>query len=125
MANIGTVILLALCISMVDNRGEVKAQTPQPLNPKAAQQYASDSEKAARGDPEAAYRIGQSLESGRLGGLKDLNKALTFYKLAAQKGHQQAAVRVAQLEAELGRSQKKQEPHHSTLQATDNSRTAP
>jgi molybdate transport system substrate-binding protein len=46
--------------------------------------------------------VGVALESGRLGGLKDLNKALTFYRLAAQKGHQQAAERVAQIEAELG-----------------------
>jgi len=92
---------------MVGSRGDVKAQAPHPLDPKAAQQYASDSEKAARGDPEAAYRMGEALESGRLGGLKDLTKALAFYKLAAQKGHQQAAVRVAQIEAELGKSQKK------------------
>ena len=87
--------------------GDVEAQGTQPLNPKAAQEYASDSEKAARGDPEAAYRMGEAFESGRLGGLKDLNKALTFYRLAAQKGHQQAAARVAQIEAELGQSPKK------------------
>ena len=43
------------------------------------------------------------------GGLKDHNKALTFYRLAAQKGHQQAAARVAQIEAELGQIEKKEE----------------
>lgn len=109
MTNVQTILLVALCVSMVGSRGDVKAQGTQQLNPKAAQEYASDSEKAARGDPEAAYRIGEALESGRLGGLKDLNKALTFYRLAAQKGHEQAAARVAQIEAELGQSLKKQE----------------
>ena len=79
----------------------MKALTPQPLDPQAAQQYAADSEKAARGDPDAAYRIGEALESGRLGGLKNITKALSFYKLAAQRGHPQAAARVAELEAQL------------------------
>ena len=51
--------------------------------------------------------MGEALESGRLGGLKDLNKALTLYKLAAQTGHQQAAARVAQIERQLGLSQNK------------------
>ena len=111
MTHIGIVMLVALCVSMLGGHDEVRAQASQPLNPKAAQQYASDSEKAARGDPEAAYRLGQALESGRLGGLKDLNKALTFYKLAARKGHQQAAARAAQIEDELSRSQKKAETH--------------
>lgn len=101
MTNVGTIILVALCWLLVGNRGDVKALTPQPLDPQAAQQYAADSEKAARGDPEAAYRIGEALESGRLGGLKNITKALSFYKLAAQKGHQQAAARVAELEAQL------------------------
>ena len=109
MTNVQTIMLVALCVSMVGSLGDVKAQGTQLLNPKAAQEYASDSEKAASGDPEAAYRIGEALESGRLGGPKDLNKALTFYRLAAQKGHQQAAARVAQIEAELGQSLKKQE----------------
>lgn len=110
MTHVGTILLVALCVSLVGSCGDVNAQAPQqPLNPKAAQEYASDSEKAARGDPEAAYRMGEALESGRLGGLKDLNKALTFYRLAAQKGHQQAAARVAQIEAELGQRPKKQE----------------
>jgi TPR repeat protein len=63
--------------------------------------------EAARGDPEAAYRMGEAFESGRLGGLKDLIKALRFYKLAAQKGHEQAAARVAQIEAELSQPQEK------------------
>jgi TPR repeat protein len=54
--------------------------------------------------------MGESLESGRLGGLKDLAKALKFYRLAAEKGHQEAAVRVAQIEAELNQSQKKAMP---------------
>ena len=109
MTPVGTIMLVALCVSMIGSPGDATAQAPQPLNPKAAQEYASDSEKAARGDPDAAYRMGEALESGRLGGLKDLTKALTFYRLAAQKGHQQAAARVAQFEAELGQSQKKQE----------------
>src|SRR5499433_1451423 len=102
MTSVGTIILVALCVSMIGSPGDVTAQALQPLDPKAAQEYASDSEKAARGDPDAAYRVGVALESGRLGGLKDLNKALKFYRLAAQKGHQQAAARVAQIEAELG-----------------------
>jgi TPR repeat protein len=109
MTNIGTTMLVALCVSIVDSHGDVKAQTLQPLAPKAAEQYASDSEEAAHGDPDAAYRMGESLESGRLGGLKDLTRALKFYRLAAEKGHQTAAARVAQIEAELGQSQKKQE----------------
>lgn len=116
MTNIGTIMLVALCVSMVSSRDDVSAQAPQqPLDPKAAQEYASDSEKAAGGDPEAAYRMGEALESGRLGGLKDLTKALTFYRLAAQKGHQQAAARVAQIEAELGQRQKKQDAPSPSL----------
>jgi TPR repeat protein len=109
MTNVRAIMFVVLCVSMVGSRDDAKAQAPQLLSPKAAQQYASDSEKAARGDPEAAYRVGEALESGRLGGLKDLNKALSFYRFAALKGHQQAAARVAELEAELGQSQKKKE----------------
>jgi TPR repeat protein len=109
MTHIGTTMLVALCVSMVGSHSDLKAQALQPLAPKAAEQYASDSEEAAHGDPEAAYRMGESLESGRLGGLKDLTKALKFYRLAAEKGHQQAAARVAEIEAELRQGQKKQE----------------
>ena len=108
MPNPWKIILVVLCLSIFCNHGDAMAQAPQPLDPKAAQQYASDAEKAERGDPEAAYRMGEAFESGRLGGLKNLNKALTYYRLAAQKGHQQAAARVSQIEAELGQSQKKQ-----------------
>jgi TPR repeat protein len=116
MTNTGTFILVALCVSMIGSRDDVEAQAPkQSLNPKAAQEYASDSEKADGGDADAAYRMGEALESGRLGGLKDLSKALTFYKLAAQRGHPQAAARVAQIEAELGQSKKKREPPSSSL----------
>ena len=119
MANVGTVILVALCISMVGSRGEVKAQALQPISPKAAQEYASDSKKASHGDPDAAFRIGQALESGRLGGVKNLNKALTFYKLAAQNGHQLAAARVAQIEAKLDQSHEEQDTLHSALHDTN------
>jgi TPR repeat protein len=110
---------------MVGGRGDGKAQALQPLDPKAAQEYASDSEKAARGDPDAAYRMGRLLESGRLGGVKNPDKALMFYKLAAQKGHQQAAARLPQLEAEMAKSQKQQNTRQSALQDTGNSRPAP
>jgi TPR repeat protein len=115
MTHIGTTMLVALCVSMVGSHGDLMAQALQPLAPKAAEQYASDSEEAAHGDPEAAYRMGESLESGRLGGLRDLAKALKFYRLAAEKGHQQAAARVAEIEAELGQGQKKQAMPPSTL----------
>ena len=101
-----TVMLLAICVSIVGSRDDVKGQARE-LSPKAAEQYASDSEKAASGDPDAAYRIGEALESGRLGGLKDLNKALTFYRLAAEKGHKEAAARAMQIELELEQSRKK------------------
>ena len=124
MTNTGTFILVALCVSMIGSRDDVEAQTPkQSLNPKAAQEYASDSEKADSGDPDAAYRMGEALESGRLGGLKDLSKALTFYKLAAQRGHPQAAARVAQIEAELART-KRNERRRPPLLGTDESRPA-
>jgi TPR repeat protein len=89
---------------------EVNALGQKEMSPKAAQQYASDSEKAAEGDAEAAYRMGEALESGRLGGLKDLKKALHFYRLAAENGHQDAAARAAEIEAELSRSQKHSPP---------------
>ena len=107
MTNAGPIIVVVLCLSIFGNRGDAMAQTPQPLDPKAAQQYVSDAEKAERGDPEAAYRMGEAFESGRLGGLKNLNKALMYYRLAAQNGHQEAAERVTQIEAELGQRQKK------------------
>lgn len=94
---------------MVGSLCDVRAQLQRPLDLEAARDYASDSEKAADGDVEAAYRVGEALESGRLGGLKDLKKALTYYRLAAQEGHQQAAERVAKIEAELSQSQEKQE----------------
>src|SRR5215470_1168305 len=108
MTYIRTMMLVALCVSIVGSRDVVNAQAPQQLNPKAAQQFATDSEKAASGDPEAAYRVGEALESGRLGGVKDLKKALSYYRFAALKGHQQAAERLAQIQAEL-ENQKKQE----------------
>ena|SRR5215510_5967919 len=106
MTLLRTMTLVVLCVSIVASRDVVKAQPPQQLSPHAAQQFASDSEKAASGDPEAAYRVGEALESGRLGGVKDLKKALSYYRFAALKGHQQAAERVAQIQAEL-ESQKK------------------
>ena len=111
MTTVRIIVLVALCVSLVYSRDDVTAQgqAPQRLDPKAAQQYAADSEKAASGDPDAAYRVGEALESGRLGGLKDLNKALMFYRQAAKKGHQQAAARVTQIEAELGKSHKEAE----------------
>jgi len=102
-------MLVALCVSIVGSRDVVKAQAPQQLNPKAAQQFASDAEKAASGDPDAAFRMGEAFESGRLGGVKDLKKALSYYRMAAKKGHQQAAARAIQMEVELEQSQKKQE----------------
>jgi TPR repeat protein len=107
-----TVLFVASLVSLAGSFDDVKAQAPQ-VSPKAAEEYAADSEKAASGDPEAAYRIGEALESGRLSGLKDLDKALTFYRLAAQKGHQDAAARMAELEAELGQNQKGSPPPSS------------
>ncbi len=102
-----TAMLLAICVSIVASRDDVNGQAARELSPKAAEQYASDSEKAAGGDPDAAYRLGEALESGRFGGLKDLNKALSFYRLAAQNGHKQAAARALQIEVELEQSRKK------------------
>ena len=99
-------MLTVLYVLMVGSSAHVEAQATRQMSPQAAQQYASDSEKATSGDPDAAYRLGQALESGRLGGLKDLHKALTFYRQAAAKGHQQASARAAEIEAELGESQK-------------------
>ena len=102
MTHVRTIMVATLYVSMIVSPSEVEAQAPRPLDPQAAQQYASDSEKADRGDPEAAYRMGEAFESGRLAGVRDLNKAVTYYRLAAGKGHQQAAERLAQIEAELG-----------------------
>lgn len=115
MENVGTIMLVMVCLSMVAGHSDVKAQSLYPLTPQAAESYLSDSEKAARGDPDAAYRIGAALESGRLGGLKDLNKALTFYRLAAEKGHQKAAERVVEIETELHHGQYDQEAPVSSL----------
>ena len=102
-----TAMLLAICVSIVASRDDVNGQAARELSPKAAEQYASDSEKSAGGDPDAAYRLGEAFESGRFGGLKDLNKALSFYRLAAEKGHKQAAARALQIEVELEQSRKK------------------
>ena len=113
MTHVRRIMVAALYVSMVGSRNDVEAQAPRPLDPQAAQQYASDSEKADSGDPDAAYRMGEAFESGRLAGVKDLNKAVTFYRLAAGKGHQQAAERLAQIEAELG--QKKPEAPPASL----------
>ena len=105
-----SVLLVAICVSVVSmavNPEQVQALGSQLLSPQAAQQFASDSEKAANGDPDAAYRMGEAFESGRLGGLKDLKKALSYYKLSAQKGRQDAAARIAQIESELRLNQNK------------------
>jgi TPR repeat protein len=40
--------------------------------------------------------------------VKDLKKALSFYRLAARNGHRDAAARVTQLELELNQSQSQQ-----------------
>lgn len=69
MTSIGATICVALGVSMVLGHSDGAAQILQPLAPKAAEQYASDSEEAAHGDPEAAYRLGEAFEAGRLGGL--------------------------------------------------------
>jgi TPR repeat protein len=108
MAHVRALMLVALGVLLIGGRG-VKIQGPQPLTPQAAQQYASDSEKAERGDPDAAYRMGEAFESGRLAGVKDLDKALTYYRIAAEKGHKEAAARALQLEVELEQSRKKGE----------------
>ena len=113
MRNHRTLMLAAFSVSVLCSRDTVEAQAIRPLDPQAAQQYVSDSEKAESGDPDAAYRLGEAFESGRLGGLKDLTKALTFYRLAAENGHQQAAEKVSQIEAELG--ERKQKPPTSSL----------
>lgn len=107
MRNLRTLMLAAFSVSVLCSRDTVEAQTIRPLDPQTAQQYVSDSEKAESGDPDAAYRLGEAFESGRLGGLKDLRKALTFYRLAAENGHQQAAEKVSQIEAELGETKQK------------------
>ena len=106
MTYLPAIMLVALSVSLLGSRSEADAEAIQPLTPQAAQEYASDAEKADSGDPEAAYRMGEALESGRLGGLKDLHKALMYYRLAAQKNYQDAAQRVTQIEAELSKDQK-------------------
>ncbi len=109
MADVRTVMLVAVCLlvyGLIPRGDEATAAGPQPLTPQAAQQFAADSEKAAGGDPDAAYRMGEAFESGRLGGMKDLNKALTYYRQAAKNGHEEAAARVTQIEAKLGINQK-------------------
>ena len=105
MTHVRLILLVALYLSMV-GAGGVKIQTPQPLTPQAAQKYAADAEKADSGDPDAAYRMAEAFESGRLG-MKDLNKALSYYKIAAEKGHKEAAARAMQIEVELEQSRKK------------------
>ncbi len=111
MTYLPAMVLLAFCMLMLGSR----AEAIQPLTPQAAQEYAADSEKADSGDPEAAYRMGEALASGRLGGVKDLHKALGYYRLAAGKGHRDAAERVPQIEAELTQTPAKQEPHSPAL----------
>jgi TPR repeat protein len=109
MTHVRPVMIAAICISLLSIVGSfeaVTAEAPRQMSPKAAQQYAADSERAAKGDPDAAYRVGEALESGRFGGLKDLNKALSYYKLAAKNGHKEAAARALQLEVELGKAHK-------------------
>ena len=113
MTYLRTIILLACGVSMLGRDSLADAEVIQPLTPQAAQEYASDSEKADSGDPEAAYRMGEARASGRLGGLKDLHKALGYYRSAAAKGHQQSAERVTQIEAELARAPIKEEPKSS------------
>ena len=111
MTHVQPVMLAAIFISVLSLVGsleDVTAEASRQMSPKAAQQYAADSEKAASGDPDADYRMAEALESGRFGGLKDLNKALSFYKLAARNGHRDAAARVTQLELELNQSQSQQ-----------------
>jgi len=110
MTHVGMIVLVAIGISMVCSLDHVKAEAPRQMSPKAAQQFAADTEKAASGDPDAAYRMGEAFESGRLGGVKDLNKALSYYKLAGKNGHQQGAARAMQLEVELKQSQNKPSP---------------
>jgi TPR repeat protein len=105
MTHFGMILLIACCVW--GSRPEAAAQLVQPLDPHAAQQYKSDAEKADSGDAEAAYRMGEALESGRLGGVVDSNKALNFYRQAAEQGHPEAAARVAEIEAKLGRKEEK------------------
>lgn len=107
MAQVGIILLVAFCVWLLSSHPEAAAQLVQPLDPQAAQQYASDAEKAERGDPEAAYRIGEALESGRVGGVVDSSKALNFYRKAAEQGHRAAADRVAEIEARMGRKEEK------------------
>ena len=113
MTHVWSVLLVAIgvafFVSMPGSRNDVLALGSQLLTPQAAQQFAADSEKAANGDPDAAYRMGEAFESGRLGGLKDLKKALSFYRIAAKKGHPDAALRAAEIESQLDQSTTKSE----------------
>jgi TPR repeat protein len=99
-------ILLAFSVWLLPGHPEAAAQV-QPLDPQAAQRYAADAEKAETGDPDAEYRMGEALESGRLGGVVDSSKALSFYRRAAEHGHREAPDRVAEIEAKLGRKEEK------------------
>ena len=107
MTQVWSVLLVAISVSVYisipGSRNNVLALGSQLLTPQAAKQYAADSEKAANGDPDAAYRMGEAFESGRLGGLKDLKKALSFYRFAAKKGNQDAAARLAEIESQLNK----------------------
>ena len=96
------IAIVGLYLAVVVSGDDLEAQAPRQLSPQAAQQFAAEAEKADRGDPDAAYHMGEAFESGRLAGVKDLKKALSFYRLAARKGHPQAAERIAQIEAEMG-----------------------
>ena len=46
MFNVRTIVLVALFISIAGIRQNAEAETSRQLDPKAAEQYASDSEKA-------------------------------------------------------------------------------
>lgn len=111
MTYLRAIMLAAFFLSMLASGNDADAEAIQPLTPQAAQEYAADAEKADSGDPEAAYRMGEALASGRIGGLKDLHKALGYYRSAAEKGHHQAAERVTQVEAELAQAPVKEQPH--------------
>ncbi|HEX6531637.1 MAG TPA: SEL1-like repeat protein [Nitrospira sp.] len=110
MLNVRTIALVAFYVLMAGISENVLAEPQRPVNPKAAEQFASDSEKAERGDADAAYRLGEAFESGRFGGVVDLSKALTYYRQAAKQGHRQAAARVAEIEAKLGPKEEKLQP---------------
>src|SRR5690349_8473799 len=78
MTYLRAIMLAAFFLSMLASGNDADAEAIQPLTPQAAQEYAADAEKADSGDPEAAYRMGEALASGRIGGLKDLHKALGY-----------------------------------------------